>query len=321
MVEQFRDEHLDSVIKLWNEAARNQEFRYDEINLEQAQAIFCGEHTHSIVLIHNGEIIGFGSAYHVHGAEVGYITFVYVNKYERHQQYGTKLLKALEARLIEEGAKRIDMLFLNPINLIWVIENTPHHVHPNAPGVEVNSEAYQFFEKHGYVDVVKQNSYYRLLDGFNYEGVTPEQLKALKASGIKMEYYNPDIHVGMNELFDDFDHSAWRDIIMGNIHSEHPHPVLIISEHNVVKGFTGPLYVQDNGRGYFSGIGIHSSIRGNGAGKWLFSGLCRSLKDEGATYMSLFTGDTNPARRIYEAAGFDIVKSWGCFRKVVSINE
>jgi len=35
-----------------------------------------------------------------------------------------------------------------------------------------------------------------------------------------------------------------------------------------------------------------------------------SLKDLGAEFMTLFTGETNPARNIYETAGFKIVKTW-----------
>ena len=39
------------------------------------------------------------------------------------------------------------------------------------------------------------------------------------------------------------------------------------------------------------------------------------LKERGARFMSLFTGETNRARSIYESAGFRIVKSWACMRK------
>jgi len=75
--------------------------------------------------------------------------------------------------------------------------------------------------------------------------------------------------------------------------------------------------VQPSGRGFFLGIGIHSDYRGVGAGKALFAALCKGLKGIGASFMTLFTGEENPARNIYEAAGFKIVKSWVVMRKEV----
>ena len=41
-----------------------------------------------------------------------------------------------------------------------------------------------------------------------------------------------------------------------------------------------------------------------------------SLKEQGASFMSLYTGEDNPARNIYEAAGFKIVRSWADMRKL-----
>jgi len=43
--------------------------------------------------------------------------------------------------------------------------------------------------------------------------------------------------------------------------------------------------------------------------------LCSTLKDMGASYMTLFTGETNQARNIYEAAGFHIVRTWADMRR------
>ena len=47
----------------------------------------------------------------------------------------------------------------------------------------------------------------------------------------------------------------------------------------------------------------------------MFASLCIGLKEIGAQFMTLFTGENNPARNIYEAAGFKIVKSFADMRK------
>ena len=52
-----------------------------------------------------------------------------------------------------------------------------------------------------------------------------------------------------------------------------------------------------------------------GAGTALFASLCMGLKDMGAEYMTLFTGENNPARNIYRAAGFKIVRTWANMRR------
>ena len=47
----------------------------------------------------------------------------------------------------------------------------------------------------------------------------------------------------------------------------------------------------------------------------LFCLLCEGLKERGAEFMTLFTGENNPARNIYEAVGFSIIRSWADMRK------
>ena len=64
-----------------------------------------------------------------------------------------------------------------------------------------------------------------------------------------------------------------------------------------------------------TGLFPECGCRGNGAGKVLFGRLCTGLRDLGAKYMTLFTGETNPARNIYEAQGFKIVRTWADMHK------
>ena len=65
------------------------------------------------------------------------------------------------------------------------------------------------------------------------------------------------------------------------------------------------------------GIGVDPAHRGHGLGKLLFCKLCAALRDEGAAFMTLFTGENNPARNIYEAAGMRVVRCFSCMRKVI----
>ena len=86
---------------------------------------------------------------------------------------------------------------------------------------------------------------------------------------------------------------------------------------NTVAGFAGPVYPEPTGRGWFAGIGIAPQYQHRHLGKLLFFRLCAEEKRAGAVYMSLFTGVANPARRIYESAGFTSVRTFGVLLKTL----
>ena len=77
------------------------------------------------------------------------------------------------------------------------------------------------------------------------------------------------------------------------------------------------VYPEPTGRGFFAGIGIAPQYQHRHLGKLLFFRLCAEEKRAGAVYMSLFTGVANPARRIYESAGFTSVRTFGVLLKTL----
>ena len=82
-----------------------------------------------------------------------------------------------------------------------------------------------------------------------------------------------------------------------------------------IVGAPGPIVPDAHGRGFFLGIAIHSQYRGYGAATVLFNHLCLEFRRAGAQYMTLFTAEDNPARHIYERAGFKIHASWAGTKK------
>ena len=80
-------------------------------------------------------------------------------------------------------------------------------------------------------------------------------------------------------------------------------------------GFTGPIYPEETGRGYFAGIGVAPQYGRHGLGTLLFYRLLEQEQAAGAKYMSLFTGQTNPAKQIYSGAGFREVRTFGVMLK------
>lgn len=261
----------------------------------------------------------FASGCYVDGEQKAYITAVVVRPDCRGQGIGTRILGGLEQTLAREsGASAFEIIFFNPMNLEWIIPKSQHHDHPNAPGVDVAGSGYLFFKNCGYRDFAYQNSYYLNLSDYCLSDEIARRVASLARDDITVTWFDAAKHTGMEELLDNLGNELWKQEIMGEIRKPAgAHPILISEHKGTVCGFTGPLYVQPSGRGYFAGIGVHSEYRGHGIAKVLFNCLCKSQREMGAEFMSLFTGENNPARNIYEAAGFRIVRTWADMRKTL----
>lgn len=328
----YAPEHPEALVVLWNTYAQSEEMPHKKLPAEAFGAKFLnpqpGLHKINYVLSDGGHVAGFASGCHKSGTAIGYVTFVLVDTAHRRQGWGTALLRAVEDGLRtaaqEEGAtlSSFDARFFNPMTLVWVVPGSAGHDHPNAPGVDVAGKGYLFLKNNGYRDVDYENSYYRPLAGFAFSPAIAQKLEALRQQGIEITRYDAAKHTGLEELVDDLGSEDWCNILLTNAaRPDGGLPLLIVADGPKVCGFAGPLDVQPSGRGYFAGIGVHSAYRQRGAGKALFSSLCMGLGGIGAQFMTLFTGEGNPARNIYESAEFKIVKSWAGMRKTVTTEE
>lgn len=318
---------IAQVVELWNSCLEG--LYYKPFTIEGFEQKFLQNpnfsYNYSYICIEGNNIIGFINGVckkdflpgETNENTSGYLTMIMVHNDYRREGIGSKLLRALETAFKKAGKKTSEAIFFNPINLEWYIPETNGHDHPNAPGVLKDSAGHKFLLKHGYTIRAEQNSFYMTLDKLMVSDKVNLCLENLTKKKIVIEYYNEEKHHSLNELFDDFNNELWRKEIISNVNEHKERPVIIVSDNNEVSGFTGPLYVQPSGRGYFTGIGVKSSHSGMGIGTALFYKLCEGLRDEGAVFMSLFTGVTNPARKMYEGTGFQVVASWVNLKKEI----
>lgn len=328
----FDESMLLSIIALWNKAV-SAELPYKSFTLETFQQKFL-ENPHFdakfffVCLDESTEnrIIGFAQGIikntflpgETKENTPGYITMIAVSPARRREGIGTALLKALEKAFQSEGKTKTDIIFFNPINLEWIVPGTDGHEHPNTPGVLLGSPGFAFFTRHGYETIAEQNSYHRALQQLPPSEDVPKVSKILSSlaeKNIVITSFHPDKHFGLDALFDDLNNEHWRHEINTHLKTHPEWPLLVVSDGGKVVGFAGPVYPQPNGRGFFAGIGVHSAYGGMGIGTALFYRLCETEKEYGAAYMTLFTGVTNPARKMYEAAGFTITAQWADMRK------
>lgn len=313
------NQYAEECRKIFNTACDKGEHLFKQFSAEEFYDFFFannGYDKYFLTDVENGTVRGFSSGCYVADRNIGYITYIYVQPDFRRQGIGRNL-ELMTENLIKISAgdelKSIDAMFYNPMQFSWYIPGHYPHDHPCAPGVDMISQGYIFAKNVGFRDYAVQNSYYLPLSDYRIPDDISSKLTELHKRGIEITYYDPKRHNGWNEFFDLLKNEGWRKSVLAHL----DRPVLVAVKDDRIIGYTGPLSVDKSGRGNFHGIGVQPDMRGGGAGKVLFCRLCEGLRDMGASFMSLYTGEENPARNIYEAAGFKIVRSWSCMRKQV----
>ncbi|WP_019419894.1 GNAT family N-acetyltransferase [Paenibacillus sp. OSY-SE] len=312
-------QYMDEVIAVWNEEAVQE--GYKELTAKSFENIFLSspyfDRDNTFILLESDQVRGFACGCTGDdlplGDAAGYITcIVLAHDWKTNDNY-TMMLDAIERRFQALGKKQADMLFFNPMMLPWYIPGTPKHEHNNAPGVPLNSMLYKFLLSQGYIERAKECAMYLNLASF----AIPEDIRAKEekaaADGYRVELFDRVKHYGVDEMLRGLDNPLWKREI-GQAASDGV-PVVIAAHQGKVVGFAGPVIRQENGRGYFSGIGVSPAHEGHGLGTILFFTLCEAFRRIGTEYMSLYTGSTNPAMRIYEKAGFQTVKQFSVMRK------
>lgn len=323
MIGLFKEQDREGIIDLWNQVAVK--IGYKEMTNQSFQEIF--EHNpyfsekHIFVMYDKSKVVGFACG--CIGDDLplgdisGYITIVLLHKdYETTKNY-SELMHALEASFQEAGKKQADVLFFNPMNLAWYIKGTNRHEHNNAPGVFKDSRWYEELLKHGYIERTTEIAYYLNLMDFTITREMIEKEEKAKANHYQVELFMGDKHTGLEDMLLQFQNPLWEREIKEAATKKIP--FLVASQNDKVVGFAGPIIKQPTGRGYFAGIGVNKAHEGYGLGTILFNKLCEEFKNHGTAYMSLYTGATNPARNIYEKAGFKPVQEFAVMRKTFSL--
>ena len=156
---------------------------------------------------------------------------------------------------------------------------------------------------------------YLKLGDFRLPAALQEKQNALAEQNYWIQLYDPAVHTDLEELLKTLGNSEWEREISACAADGTPFLAALCGRS--VVGFAGPVYPEPGGRGYFTGIGVAPAHEGRGLGTLLFYRLCEAEQAAGAQYMSLFTGEKNPARHIYQRAGFEVVRTFGILRKAL----
>ncbi len=312
---------IKQVVEIWNKEVFSKTvfaaFTEEEFVKNIINNIHFDENGFKIIEVNN-KIIGYGNAVVIDNLSdsPGYLSFIVVKSEYQRQGVGTFILKELEKYLISKNKTYIRQMFLNPINLKWIIPNTNNRYHANAPGVVYNSAWYFFLLNNGFnVKGPNQDGYYMDISNYKHSNETLLKLKDLEEKGYFINYYNKDKHYGFEELFKALNNQDWQNKVDENLNKSNPDPMIVVVNNNEIVGWTGPLVTTKDKRGSFAGIGIHPKANNKGLGSMLFKELVYKSKLNGASYITLFTGSENIARFIYLKTGFKIVQSFAILVK------
>ena len=187
--------------------------------------------------------------------------------------YGTDSVKTDLLTKAESYLKDLEVTvfwvhFFNPTKLEWYPLDGV--IHPTLQGVVLNSVDHEFLSKKGFKDYTIEETYYRGLKDFEVPSDVQKVFEMNLEKGYSIEFYDVKNHSGLDVFCQKLNAPHWKEVIDSNYNSVSPLPLLVATYKSEVVGFTGPLRREENGRGYFAGIGVLDEHRGNKLGKTLF---------------------------------------------------
>lgn len=331
IIRAFRPDDLPGLSRVWNGCVEAGETLLYPLTEGYFQRKFVDtpgcEPQNLLVAETDGQVIGFAhgvAPLTFKGGRPGdaYLTALMVDRARRGRGVGRALLGELAAIMRRRGAKRLLISSVNPVNLDWRIPGSPRHDHNNMPGADAESPGFGFLTACGFAALYREVAMYIDLSGYR----APESLEALRAKlrseGVYTGPYDAKWNCGFDRMCDRVGSEYWRDALRTEIAAwkasapnadarfwadgrkpAGPRVILTAVHDGQIVGFTGPVDRQRSGRGWFTGICTDPEYGRRGIATVLFNDLLRAFRQEGAAFTSLFTGEDNPAKKIYLGAG------------------
>jgi len=320
---QFELSMLSEVVALWNEVVEERKFYKPFTEEAFLNKVINNDHftyEGTVVALKDGKVIGFANGIvksheRTNPDAPAYMSCVLVKKEFRNRGIGKALLFKVEDHFKSLGKKVVRLVFLNAFNFEWYIPNTDYHDHPGAPAVPMNSPEYFFYLHNNYYVQGHIDAFHLPLSEYELPQKVVDKMKENEEKGFVIELYDPAKHFGWEEFYKNIENPGFENAIRSSLKKEVLEDLLIAHQNGKIVGWTGPMYNQPSGRGYFAGIAVDPNVGGGGIGKSLFCMLCEYSKRNGAKFMSFFTGLENKARNIYLYAGFKIIQSFAIMKK------
>lgn len=318
----FENSMVPALVELWNRDIYNTEI-YAEFSVADFKSRFLDNPSYdqegTVAVLDGEKLVAFGcAAYHKNSdpaTSCGFITCLVVAKEYRRQGIGSKILKQLEDYIKASGRTVIRNYFGAPMNLKWYIPGYDKHEHAGAPAVPFNTSYYFLLLANGYNVNGQHDGFHVDLEKFEMPQPVLDKIAENEKDGYTITIYDEKLHHGFDEMFDALQNEGFRRAVHNVLAQPNPDPLLIVQKDGEILGFTGPIRTEPSGRAYLAGVAIHPKAQKRGLGKTMFCTLCQKSKENGAKFMTLFTGADNRARNIYLYAGLRIAQSFVIMKK------
>ena len=318
MIRNYQAADFPALAALWNTAGAAQGYAPQT---PETLAPLLAEHPYfsprfAFVLEEEGGLRGFTCGCVgddlAQGDRRGYFTCLLLEERWETEANAAALLAALEDAFRKAGKVQAAMTFFNPMRLPWIIPGTPGHQHNNCPGVAEDLPLHRWMVDGGWEVRAKECAMYLDLAQFRMPDWVAEKEARLAAEGYAVDWYCSGKHRNLTGMVRSMGNAMWDAEIPQA--AEKINMLVALCGDEVV-GFTGPVYPEPTGRGYFAGIAVSAAHEGHGLGTILFYRLCQAEKEAGSGYMSLFTGSENHAQKIYLGAGFQVRRTFSVVTK------
>ena len=313
MIVEYNQIYEEAVLNLWN-----QELHLDKITVEKfrKQIILDENYDSSLCLVHlednkpNGFILGIRRKfpYLERGLEPdrGWISVMFVQDEYQNQGIGTKLLKEVEDRLTQAGAKRITLAAYSPNYFLSGIDE------------EGYPKAKSFFRKHGYRAGEEAFSMNRDLHGFEMSEYIKGSKEKAERNGYTFEMYTPAL---MKELLDfaaDEFGGGWKRNLLIAMQQHRAEETVIVAKgpQEDIVGFC--MRAIDENPLRFGPIGVSERARNNGLGGILLEIQMEEMSKRGYYHMFFLSTDI-PGRRFYERHGLKVYRTFVSYDKEISL--
>lgn len=326
-IRHFEPCDLREVISLWNESLDAGDIPYKPMSQERFDEQFLRQDAYdpalSLVAVDQGKCTGFISGAvkkdflpkENHQNTPGYISVILVKEEARGRGTGRALVLALEDIFREMGKSSVMISEASPIPMAWLIPQTSGHDHNKAPGVDIQSPGFPFLKRMGYEEGPREVAMYMDLKEYRPLPELGQIRQTLSGQGIYTGRWDTGQTFDFDRMCDRVGSEYWRRVIREELGKPVARPMHVAVADDFVVGFTGPVDRETSGRGWFSGICTDPEFERRGIATVLFNLLMQEFIAIGADFSTLFTGDTNHARRIYLRTGFRAVKSFAVMRK------
>jgi GNAT superfamily N-acetyltransferase len=236
--------------------------------------------------------------------EQGWIVAMGVLPSRRGQGIGRALLAAIEKKLVDEGAKKIDV--------------GPYATNYFCPGVDKDAYAdgVRFLNAAGYETKGECSSMHRSLRGYQTPPRYIEKKKALEAAGYRFKTFEPaDTLSFLAFMREDF--GWWLPDVRPSILDGRAEKNLILAQDaaGATVGFV--LRAMDGTAERFGPFGVKASLQGTGLGAVLFHTMMESFVESRVFYMYfLWTGGRN--LDIYGPWGVPVYRTYAMMGKVIT---